>query len=127
MEHGNPVGGKGPKHRQQSQKQPSLLEVPQEHQAIQPKAYAEDLAQNHTGSMSAISFSVSSYETCLVYSVGSVLLVSLTSLASTVLSHPLLWAQSCFPGPCTCDLSSSIVHSAIKDSVVCDMDRLPGV
>ena len=47
--------------------------------------YAEDPVQTYAGSVIAASVSVSPYKPCLVDSVGHVLLVSVTLLASTIL------------------------------------------
>lgn len=85
--HGNPVGEEGPKHRQ----------VPQEHQAIQPQGICRGPSSDHTGSMFAISYSLSSCETRLVSSVGYVLVVSVTS---GFYSPPSPSSVGTFPFPC---------------------------
>lgn len=56
----------------------------QKHQAHNHNAYTEDLTQSPASPVIATSVSVHPYKPCLVDSVGRVLLLSLTPLASTV-------------------------------------------
>ena len=51
--------------------------------------FAEELAQTHAGPVTAASVSGRPYEPCLVNSVNCVLLMSLNTLASAILPHPL--------------------------------------
>lgn len=57
-----------------------LFGIPEEHQAIQPYIYAEDLGGTQTGSLIISSVSVRLYVPCLVDAMGPVLVVSLNPL-----------------------------------------------
>jgi hypothetical protein len=56
--------------------------------------YAEDLNQNHTGSMFVSSVSVSLYELCLLDSVSHDLVVCSSPLAPTIILPSLLLGSS---------------------------------
>ena len=56
--------------------------------ALNHNVYAKVLPQTHTGSMIFTSFSVSSYESCVVNFIGCVLTVSLSPLVPNILLSP---------------------------------------
>ena len=80
---------KGLKNRQETEIPPfPLLAAPQKYQAKNSNICAEDLVQTYSGSLIASSVSVSPYESCLVDSVGHVLLVSLEPCGSYISFSP---------------------------------------
>ena len=94
-EWGNTIGEQGSQEKSKGSETYSdlwfpLLGIPQEHQANRYTIYVEDLVQTHVGCMVATSVCVSPHEPCLVDSVCSILLVSLTLLTLTILLPPIL-------------------------------------